>query len=195
MKRIWLILLLISLFFFSLYYYRFYQTRQSNELEGDTYNQFTGKWEKVKIDSKGIEPSKITNNNNSDGLYNYAVVKGYFDQYDDNSQILKMRVAVAFTQNSLFELADLKLSPNQTIYCVPEVYTDPNTGKSYSLQNLRVPVKDGATIFVPGEKMISFTDFVEQSNQLTFILVQLAENFDKNKTNYVQKIIVTNLCD
>jgi hypothetical protein len=194
-KKIWLILLLIALVFIVAYYYRFYQITQSNKLEADSYNQFTGQWEPALTNSDIPDRSSVIKTDNKDGLNNYSIIKGYFNQYDEASRTLEMRAAIAFTQNSLFEPADLKLSPNQSVYCVPEQYTDPNTGKSYSLKNLRIPVKDGATIFVPGEKMINFTDFVEQSGQLTFLLVQLTEDFDQSKTNYVQKIIVTGLCD
>lgn len=123
-------MLLIPLAFIAIYYYRSYQSKQSNKLEGDFYNQFTGEWEKAEIDSKGIDPSNVIKTDNADGLNNYSVLKGYYNQYDETSQILNIRAAVAFTQSSLFEPADLKLAPNQTVYCVPEFYTDPNTGKS-----------------------------------------------------------------
>ncbi len=189
-----MVLLLVSLAFFAIYYY-LYQNKQSNKIEGDFYNQFTGQWEKTALDSKGINPSKVIKSNNTDGLNNHSLMKGYFNFYDETSQTLNIRAAIAFTQSSLFEPVDLKLSPSQSVYCVPETYTDLNTGKSYSLKNLRIPVKDGATLFVPGEKIISFTDFVEKSNQLNFLLVQLTEDFDQARTNYVKKIIVTDLCD
>lgn len=191
----WFVLLLVAPIVFAVYYYTFYQNRQSAQLEGEFYNQFTGEWEQTKISSDVPDQSAIIKNDNIDGLYNYSIIKGYFNQYDETSQTLKMRVAVAFTQNSLFEPSDLRLSPNQSVYCVPEQYTDPNTGKSYSLKNLRIPVKNGETIFVPGEKSIKFDDFVKNSNQLTFLLVQLTEDFESTEINYVQKIIVTGLCD
>lgn len=194
MKKLWLILL-ICFVFLAIFYYLFYQKKQSRVLEGDIYNEFTGQWEKVQIDSKGIDRSQIAKTNNSDGLHNYAVLKGYFDQYDEESQTLKLRAAIAFTQNNLFEATQLKLSPEQTIYCLPENYIDPNTGQSYALRKLMIPVKDGTSLYLPGEKKISFTDFTNKSNQLTLLLIQLTEEFDKNKTNYVKKMIVTGLCD
>lgn len=195
MKKMWLVLVFFVLAVCVMYYFRFYQITQIDQLEGESYNQFTGQWEKTKIDSKGIDPSKVEKNDNIDGLNNYAILKGYFNQYNEAAQTLNVRVGISFTQNALFEPTDLKLAPNQTIHCVPEFYIDPNTGKNYSLKNLRIPVKDGATLFVPGEKIISFTDFVERSNDTTFLLVQLTEDFDEAKTNYIQKIIVTGLCD
>ncbi|MCZ2128155.1 MAG: hypothetical protein LC099_10330 [Anaerolineales bacterium] len=194
MKKVWLVLLLIALFIFASYYYLFRQT-QDNKLEGDIYNQFTGQWEKANIKLQIPDRSKVAKTDNSDGLHNYAVLKGYFDRYDESSQILHIRAAIAFTQNNLFEPAMLKLSPAQTMYCVPEIYTDPNTGKSFALRNLKIPVKDGEPLFVPGETIISFNDFVEQSNQLTLLLVQLTADFDPTRTNYVQKIVATGLCD
>ncbi|MDX9936182.1 MAG: hypothetical protein RBS45_03545, partial [Anaerolineales bacterium] len=71
------------------------QKKQNRVLEGDIYNEFTGQWEQVKLDSKGIDRSQIAKTNNSDGLHNYAVLKGYFDQYDEESQTLKLRAAIA----------------------------------------------------------------------------------------------------
>lgn len=161
----------------------------------DRYNQYTGQWEKTRLSSDVPDQAAVVKADNTNGLNNYSIIKGFFDHYNEATQTLKMRAAVAFTQNSLFEPAELQLSPHQSIYCVPEHYTDPNTGKSYSLKSLRIPVKDGETLFIPGEKTISFTDFLEHSNQLTFLLIQLTTDFDSNQNNYVQKIIVTGLCN
>lgn len=191
----WLVFLLILLSIPFIYLSRFYQNYQTNQIEGEAYNSFTGKWERTSTASQLPNPSQITKADNVDGLHNYAVIKGYFDQYDEFSQILHIRAAINLTQNNLFEPAKLKLAPTQTIYCVPEIYTDPNTGKSYSLRNLKIPVRDGETLFVPGEKIISFNDFVEQSGQLTLLLIQLTTDFDASQTNYVKKVIVTGLCD
>lgn len=191
----WLALVLFFLVVFGVYYYLFGSHKQSKNLKGEFYNQFTGEWEQAQIESKGIDPSKIAKTENSDGLHNYSIIKGFFNQYDESEQILNIRATIAFTQNALFEPIDVKLSPQQTIYCVPEVYSDPNTGKNYSLQNLKIPVKDGSTLYVPGERIISFIDFIEKSNDLTFLLIQLTTDFDQNKTNYVQKIIITGQCD
>ena len=193
-KKLWLIVLVVFVIL-ALSYYLFYQKKQSRVLEGDIYNEFTGYWEQVKLDSKGIDRSQIAKTENSDGLHNYAILKGYFDQYDEESQTLKLRAAIAFTQNNLFEATQLKLSPEQTIYCLPENYIDPNTGQSYPMRKLMIPVKDGASLYLPGEKTITFAEFINKSNKLTLLLIQLTENFDKNKTNYVKKIIVTGLCD
>lgn len=195
MRKAWLILLLISLVAVAGYYYLRYSA-QNKRLERYYYNQFTGQWEQTsQINPDMPERSTVIRTDNIDGLNNRSIIKGYFNHYDETSQTLLMRAAIEFTQGSLFEPAELKLALNQSIYCVPEHYTDPNTGKSYSLKSLRIPVKDGVTLFVPGEKTISFIDFLERSTEITFLLVQLTADFAPNQTNYVQKIIVTGICD
>jgi len=194
-KKLWLIIL-VAFLCFGFFYYRFYQSKRGERLAASAYNQFTGQWEETKASTEITKRSNITKtDNNDDGLHNYSILKGYFDKYDAKAQTLTLKVAIAFTQNSLFEIADFKFSPIQTIYCAPIIYTDPNTGRNYSLEKLISPVKDGATLYFPGEQTISFADFIEKSNNLTFLLAQLTKNFDKTTTNYIQKIIVTGLCD
>lgn len=164
-------------------------------MEGEIYNEFTGEWEDVKINSNGIDRSKIVKADNNDGLHNYSILKGYFEKYDEKTETLTLKAAIAFTQNNLFETTKVKLSKKQTVYCVPENYTDPNTGVSYPMRKLTIPVKDNANLYVFREKAITFDQFLEQSNDLTLLLIQLTEDFDKNKTNYVKKIIITGLCE
>lgn len=195
MKRLGLALFLLALLLGSTYYYFIHQRQTQEHIEGIAYNHTTGQWERTKANTYGVNPDEVIIPENTDGLSNQAVLRGYFERYDESSQTLNMRVTVPFSQGTLFEDATLKLSPHQTIYCVPEHYTDPNTGRSTPMSKLMIPVQNGATLYLPNENELSFNDFVEQSTDLTFLLVQLTQAFTKEQNNYIQKLIVIGLCE
>lgn len=176
----------------------FYQNTQKNNVSNKlVYNSQTNRWEQVEDKIDAIEPDRaqiLEKDNNADGIRNQTILKGYFTDYDENNQILSIKYFLPFTQG-LFENVELKLLPNQIIYCVPEIYTDPNNGRQVEMVKLNIPVKTGATLWIPTEKIISFDEFLRQSNDETFIFLQLTQNYDPQTVNYVQKLITVGLCE
>ena len=161
------------------------------------YNPETRRWEKYLYEDPVEEDREaiLATNNNEEGLHNPAVFKGYFDSYDEKNQTLTIKAIIPFTQNNLVEKLEVKLLSGQTIYCAPAVYVDPNTGIAYETKSFVLPVKDGETLSFHIENLISFSDFLEQSTEQTFLHFQLTENYDPSKTNYIQKILLIGLCE
>ena len=201
-QKLWWLLLIIpvilALFFFIKN--RVEKTELERTASKVVFNSITQKWEKQiedEVDQKDRE-SILSNlkqeNNDMDGLYNPAVFKGYFDHYDPDEQFLTIKAVVPFT-NGLFEFKKAKLLANQTIYCTPATYIDPNTGQAYETKNIELPVLAGETLSFHVEKIIDFSEFISQSTAETFLHIQLTTNYDENKTNYVQKILVIGLCE
>lgn len=196
-KLLWLLLFLPVITGFLIYKHTIDQQNAASKL---VYNSITQNWEKyTKEDSDQADRESILANlledNTMEGLFNPAVFKGYFDSYDESKQLLTIKAVVPFTQNSLFELKQVKLLTGQTIYCTPAIYVDPNTGQAYETKNIELPVKEGETLSFHVEKIISFSDFIEQSTDRTFLNLQLTADYDENETNYVKKILVIGLCE
>lgn len=195
-KFLWFLLLipiLAVLFFFKT---KLDQEKASTKL---IYNTVTQKWEKyTKADPDQADRESILNNLAADdtmaGLYNPTVLKGYFDSYDQDQQLLTIKALVPFAQN-LFELKQVKLLSGQSIYCTPAIYVDPNTGQAYQTKDLEIPVPEGETLSFHVEQLISFTDFLEGSTDQTFLHLQLTADYDATTTNYVKKILVIGLCE
>lgn len=179
---------------FYLFYQRNQQFLKSNKL---VYNQITKQWEQfAKEDPLGEDREEILKKlDNTDGIHNQSVLKGYFEDYNEDTQTLSIKSVVPISQTNLYETVKLKLLPNQTIYCAPSIYTDPHTGKNYAVEKLVVPVKDGATLWIPTEKVLNFDHFLTQSNDRTFIYLQLNENYNQQTDNYIKKLIVIGLCE
>lgn len=176
----------------------FFVYKKNNQLIGEekiVFNPQTQKWEKTIINDDINREEVLKNRSNDDGFYNQSIVRGYFDGYEEKDNSLKIKSTVRFTQNSLFDLIEVKINPVQTIYCVPEKYIDPNTGKAFDVRNLTIPVKEGQTLYLPTERIIDFDKFNSQSTDSTYLIVQLTQNLDKEKVNYVQKMIVVGLCE
>jgi len=191
------LLCLLGLIFF------FYNTYSKNRKPNGTtkrlvYNPEFSSWEEIDSSKDPVSEYDrsdiLKKDDNQSGLHNETVLKGYFDHYDENNQELSIKFLVPFTQG-IFEIAKLKLLPSQTIHCAPETYIDPNTGKSYSLKKLAIPTKTGNTLWIPTEEPITFENFLAQTNETTYLYTQLIEDYDSQKINYVQKLIVIGLCE
>lgn len=161
------------------------------------YNAVTQRWEKAdREDPLGADREAITANlAGKDDINNPSVLRGYFDHYDEKDQILTVKVVLSFTQNALFQEKQVKLLSGQSIYCTPAIYIDPNTGIAYNTKDIVIPVAEGETLQFHNEQLISFTDFIKQSTDRTYLYLQLTANYNDNATNYVQKILVVGLCD
>lgn len=197
MKKWLVFLVLVFLLGIGFFLYLRQRISQQNTADKLIFNADAQRWEKYTYEDQveGDRESILATSNNEEGLHNPAVFKGYFDNYDENNQTLTIKAIVPFTQNNLVEKLEVKLLAGQSIYCAPSIYVDPNTGVAYETKSFVLPVKDGETLSFHVEKLISFTDFLEQSTEQTFLHLQLTENYDQSKTNYVQKILVIGLCE
>lgn len=198
MKKLFIILPSILLILVvSFYLYR--KNANNNKSDRFIYDSYEQKWEQSNNEQKDPMDSDrqtiINSDDNKDGLHNKTVIRAYFSGYDDKEQKLKLRVMIPFTSGSLFEAAEAKLSPSQIIYCAPTIYTDPNNGKQFETKRLVIPVKNDSTLWIPTEKNISFDEFVNKSDENTFLYLQLTKDYDQQSLNYIKKIIVTGLCD
>lgn len=196
MKKLAPVLILLTVLVLSIGFYVYYsKNKQIVGEEKIVYNPTTQKWEKTKINDDIDRETIKETRKNEDGFYNQSILRGYFEGYEEGTNTLKIKSTVRFTQQSLFEIADLKINPAQTIYCAPETYTDPNNGKTFEVRNLTIPVKDGQILYLPTERPINFEEFLSQTKDSTYLIVQLTQNFDKEKVNYVQKMIAVGLCE
>ncbi len=196
MKKLILVFVLFVVLLSSIGFYIYYsKNKQITGEEKIVYNPTTQKWEKTKINDDIDRETIKETRKNEDGFYNQSILRGYFEGYDGETNTLKIKSTVSFTQQSLFEIADLKINPAQIIYCAPETYTDPNNGKTFEVRSLTIPVKDGQILYLPTERVINFENFLSQTKDSTYLIVQLTQNFDKEKINYVQKMIVIGLCE
>lgn len=199
MKKFFWVLLLFLVFAVIIFFK--WQINQRGATDKLVYNPDLQQWEKYnKEDSESEERQAILQainepDNNMDGLHNPAVFKGYFDSYDQDTQLLTVKAVLPFTQGGLFKKKQAKLLPGQSIHCAPAIYIDPNTNQAWEVKNFELPVKDGETLSFHVEKIISFTDFLQDSTDQTFLHVQLTDDYDENKINYIQKILVIGLCE
>mgnify|MGYP000980201543 FL=1 len=197
MKKKFLVLVLFILISASSFYFYNNAKNRNNIANKFIYNNQTNQWEQIKDEKDRLGPDRaqiLEKNNNVDGLHNPTVLKGYFTKYDEVTQLLSVKSLLSFTQG-LFENAELKLLPNQVIYCVPEIYTDPNNGKQIEIAKSNIPIKTGGKLWIPTEKIISFNEFIRQSNDRTFLFLQLTQDYNPQITNYVQKLIVVGICE
>ncbi len=177
-----------------LFWYFYLQSKPSSP-PGLIYNTITQQGEEATNSDPHVTRDDVVRGDNTTGLDNFTLLKGYFDSYEESSKTLTIKSIMPFTNNNKFELVNLQLNPSQAIYCVPKYYTDPNTGKTYLTKAITVPVKDNEVLFFPGEKPIPINEFLTRSNDLTYLMIQLTNDFDKETTNYVKKLIVTGLCE
>lgn len=191
----WLALVVCLVAGLFLYFHNQYQSQET----GNTfiYNSVTQRWNKAnREDPLGEDREAITANlAGKDDINNPSILRGYFDSYDEKDQILTVKVVLSFTQNALFQEKQVKLFSGQSIYCTPAIYVDPNTGIAYNTKDIVIPVAEGETLQFHNEQLISFTDFIEQSTDRTYLYLQLTANYNDNATNYVQKILVVGLCE
>lgn len=177
-------------------YFR-HRINQQNTNDKLIYNTETQKWEKYNYEDP-IESDReaiLDVMAGKDDINNPSVLKGYFDSYDQDQQLLTIKAIIPFTQDNLFEIKQVKLLSGQSIYCAPSIYIDPNTGQAFETKDIVIPVADGETLQFHTEQLIAFTDFIEQSTERTFMHIQLTANYDENIINYVKKILVIGLCD
>ena len=177
----------------------YFRNQSQRQGAGNTYvyNTVTQRWDKAnREDPLGDDREAITANlAGKDDINNPSILRGYFDSYKEKDQVLTVKVVLSFTQNALFQEKQVKLLSGQSIYCTPAIYVDPNTGIAYKTKDIVIPVAEGEILQFHNEQVISFTDFIKQSTDRTYLYLQLTADYDENATNYVKKILVVGLCE
>jgi hypothetical protein len=158
------------------------------------YNGESGKWENIQNIPR-INREELDKSSNKDGFNNMSLLRGYFDHYDEKNGDIVIKSLLPFTMGSQFETVNLKAPVSKIIYCAPKITIVPKTGEEILTQSLTFPVKDGQVLNIIGEKVINFGKFIQEANTDTYLFVQLTQDFDKTKTNYIKKIITIGLCD
>lgn len=158
------------------------------------YNKESGKWENNQTIPR-INREDLEENSNEDGFSNLSLLRGYFDHYDEKNESIVIKSLLPFTMGQQFEIVELKVPINKIFYCAPTITIVPKTGEGVKTQSLTWPTKDDQTLKIIGEKMISFEKLIQEAKLDTYLFVQLTQNFDKNNTNYIKKLIVIGLCD
>jgi len=158
------------------------------------YNEESGKWENVQNIPR-INREDLDKNPNEDGFNNLSILRGYYDHYDEKSESIVIKSLLPFTMGRQFEIVTLKVPISKIFYCAPTITIVPKTGEGVKTQSLTFPVKNGQTLNVIGETMISFEKVIQEAKLDTYLFVQLTQDFDKNNTNYIKKLVVIGLCD
>lgn len=196
MKK-WLIVILLVIIISStgfIFYKNFNKNSQNINPPTLVFNEESGKWENVQSMSR-INREDLDKNSNEDGFNNLTLLRGYYDHYDQKSESIVIKSLLPFTMGKQFEIVELKVPINKIFYCAPTITIVPKTGEGVKTQRLTFPTKDGQTLKVIGEKMISFEKVIQEAKLDTYLFVQLTQEFDKNNTNYIKKLVVIGLCD
>lgn len=197
MRKWFVFVVAVFLLAVGVFFYLKHKLDQQGAADKLIFNADTQKWEKYLYEDpvEGDREAILSAMAGKDGINDPVVLRGYFDNYDEKNQTLTIKAIIPFTQSGLFEIKQVKLFPGQSISCAPAIYIDPNTGVAYATKDLVIPVEEGQTLTFHTEQLISFTEFVEQSDQLTFMHLQLTAAYQQNTNNYVKKILAIGLCE
>lgn len=159
-----------------------------------SFNPISGNWEETKNPQR-IELNEADPNPNKDGLNNRTVVRGYFEQINQEKNEITIKMALPFTGESQYKLATFKLPPDQKTFCSPSTIEDQITGKTHETKSLGFIVKNGQTMNISREQPIDFNKFYENANEKTYVFLQLTKDYSEKESNYIQKMVVVGLCD
>lgn len=196
MHRKWLfyssILIALSIVFLLAFY--FFQKNKEEKLKSLTFNPVSGNWEAAKNPQR-IELNEADPSQNEDGLNNRSIIRGYFDQINQDKNEITIKMALPFTGESQYKLATFKLTPDQKTFCSPSTIEDQITGKTHETKSLGFIVKNGQTMNISREQIIPFDQFYENANEKTYVFLQLTKDYSEKESNYIQKIVVVGICD
>lgn len=123
MKKKFLLLVMFVLILALGFY--FYQNIQNKNIVSNkfVYNGQTDRWEQVEDEIDKVAPDRaqiLEKDNNVDRIRNQTILKGYFTNYDENTQLLSLKSLLPFTQG-LFESVELKIFPSTPLTNLAEV--------------------------------------------------------------------------
>lgn len=196
MKK-WLVVVLFIIIIVSagfIFYKNFSKNSENINPPTLVFNEESGKWENVQNIPR-INREDLDKNPNEDGFNNLSILRGYYDHYDEKSESIVIKSLLPFTMGRQFEIVTLKVPINKIFYCAPTITIVPKTGEEVKTQRLTFPTKNDQTLKVIGEKMISFEKVIQEAKLDTYLFVQLTQEFDRNNTNYIKKLVVIGLCD
>ena len=190
-RWLWLILLLILLLSLGIVWFFFFRTNSTPT--NTVFTPFRG-WEEA-TQAPPLSEEEIAQLENTDGLYNHTILRGYFDSYNEETGMLKMRALVPFTYNQQYKIVELRTAPNQAVSCIPNQITDPKTQEVFPIWTISFPVMDGETLKIDLEQTSSFHQLLTKAHQGTYLIIQLLDNYQTDATNYIAKLIAAGICD
>lgn len=132
-----------------------------------------------------IDYSKETPSSRSMG----KIIKGYFHGYDNEKKTIQVKNQ--FMGSAYLQLLDLNTSSLKQFSCWPkEIQSEGNTFQTQTLEFFVEP--DGRDILLPsgGEKLVPIDQLETFLNSDHYLIIQLREIFNFERTNNVQKLIL-----
>ena len=158
------------------------------------YDSFSEKW--IVSKKKEYIPTEVKQeNNNADGFHNESVLRGFFDHYDKQSDMLYIKTVVPFTKDDLYQVKAFRVGIQQSFYCTAAHIVNEQTGQSTPTWFFRFPVYDGDTLYTYHEKNISLEQFFTTAKADTWLFLQLTSPYSETKDNYIYKLVAVGLCE
>jgi len=192
-RRFWLVLVFVVLALVAVWYW-LSQTGSTAKDSVLVFDPVSGEWARVKAEPR-VDIEELDPHPNDDGLHNRTLVRGYFDSYNEANNEITIKAVLPFTGDTQYELVKLKLPLLKTTYCAPASVVDQRTGELLLTQEMGFIVKDGQEMITVNEQLIPFEEFLAKASDTTYLLIQLASDFDRHADNYITKLVVVGLCD
>ncbi|MBT4124426.1 MAG: hypothetical protein HN981_01450 [Candidatus Pacebacteria bacterium] len=115
------------------------------------------------------------------------VLQGYSDSYDPSQQIFKLKNKLV--RSTTLQLLETSTKEITQFYCWPDTISSKNG--PVEVQSLQIFVEpDGRDVIMPTEKIIPLDQLEIFLKKDHYIILQLKQIFDINKTNAIQKLII-----
>jgi hypothetical protein len=115
------------------------------------------------------------------------LLKGYFHSLNSDTNTIEIKNQLL--QSKSLQLLEFNTEDLNSFYCWPE--TVPSSRGPIDIKTIDLGISSpSATIYNPEEKEISFEQLDVFATESTFIFMQLAKEYDIEKTNYIRKLIL-----
>lgn len=116
------------------------------------------------------------------------ILKGFFHEYKPQDDTFKLKNQ--FIQSKTLQLLEVNTTQLKTFACWPEMY--PSKTSQKLMKDLEFYVEpDGRDILIPsGEKVVPIDQLETFLKPDNYVILQLTDGFNIEKTNFVQKLIV-----
>lgn len=142
-----------------------------------------------KIETEPVEPVLTDLNLDEDpgGFKPVGIIlKGYFDEWDQENKILKFKNRLLKSIN--LQLVDIDTSKITNFSCWPT--TAPNSA-DVDIRNVELGLSSpDAIIYHPDEDIIPINEWGRFNMENAYLIMQLEDEYDIDKTNYVKKLVV-----
>jgi hypothetical protein len=114
------------------------------------------------------------------------ILKGYVDLLNLDNQNLKFKNR--FLKSTTFQLLDVNTSKIKDFYCWP-TYAPNNS--DVDIRNVELGLSSPeALIYHPDEDILSLGEWNRFDMKDAYIIIQLEDEYDFDKTNYIRKLVV-----